>query len=63
VYTPDVIDETQFPKMRDAKDLPILVTAILEDVDIILTGDSDFKVVDIERPEILSPREFIEKYA
>ena len=48
--------------MRDIKDLPILVTAINEDVDIFLTGDADFSSVEIDRPEIMTPSEFMRKY-
>lgn len=61
VYTPDTLDETLF-KIRDVKDYPVLYTAILEDVDILITGDNDFSDVDIEKPEILTPAEFIGRY-
>ena len=46
----------------DKKDMPVLVTAILEDVDILLTGDADFSSVEIDRPEIMTPVEFMRKY-
>jgi len=61
VYTPDTLDETLF-KIRDVKDYPVLYTAILEDVDILITGNNDFSDVDIEKPEILTPAEFMERY-
>lgn len=61
VYTPDILDETLF-EIRDVKDYPVLYTAILEDVDILVTGDSDFSDVKVERPEILTPAEFVERY-
>lgn len=61
VYTPDIVDETLF-KIRDVKDYPVLYTAIMEDVDILVTGDSDFSDVGVEKPEILTPTEFVEKY-
>jgi predicted nucleic acid-binding protein len=48
--------------MRDIYDYPILATAILEDIDVLITGDKDFAAVDIERPEILTPTEFLSKY-
>lgn len=48
--------------MPDKKDLPILVSAILGDIDILITGDKDFARIEIDRPEILTPREFVEKY-
>jgi putative PIN family toxin of toxin-antitoxin system len=61
VYTPDTLDETLF-EIRDVKDYPVLYTAILEDVDVLVTGDSDFSDVDIDKPEILTPSRFVEKY-
>lgn len=61
VYTPDVMDETLF-EIRDVKDYPVLYTAMLEDVDVLITGDSDFESVDVEKPEILTPAAFVEKY-
>lgn len=61
VYTPDELDETLF-EIRDIKDYPVLYTAILEDVDVFVTGDDDFSDVDIEKPEILTPSEFMERY-
>jgi len=62
VYTPAFIEEDKFPAIRDVYDYPILATAILEDVDVLITGDKDFAVVDIDRPEILTPKEFLDKY-
>jgi len=60
VYTPKQLGST--PEIRDKKDKPILYSAVLADVDILITGDKDFYEVDIERPEILSPSEFVERY-
>jgi len=61
-YTPEKIDKSKYPEIRDIKDLPVLVSALKEDVDVLLSGDIDFSPLDIERPEILSPRAFIELY-
>ena len=61
VYTPDMLEETLF-EIRDVKDYPILYTAILEDVDVLVSGDNDFCDVDVEKPEILTPAKFVEKY-
>lgn len=61
IYTPDRIDETLF-EIRDVKDYPVLYTAIVDDVDIFVTGDDDFTNVDIERPKIMKPAEFVETY-
>ena len=62
VYTPDLVDETLF-EIRDVKDYPVLYTAVLEDVDILVTGDNDFSNVDVDKPEILIPAEFVERFA
>ena len=61
-YTPTEIDEDIYPKIRDKKDYPILASAIIADVDVLITGDKDFRPVDIERPEIMSMTEFAYKY-
>ena len=60
VYTPKISEN--IPQVRDKKDTPILASAILEDVDVLITGDGDFSDVEIERPEILSPSEFMAKF-
>lgn len=60
--TPYNIDSKEFPIIRDNNDLPILVSAILGDVDILITGDKDFLDVEIEKPEIMRPSDFSEKY-
>ena len=62
VYTPKFIDTEHFPKVRDVTDTPILATAILEGVDVLITGDGDFAPVETGRPEILTPAEFMKKY-
>ena len=61
VYTPEEMDESLF-EIRDAKDYPVLYTAIIEAVDILITGDKDFADIQIEKPEILTPADFIAKY-
>ena len=61
VYTPDEMDEGLF-EIRDEMDYPVLYSAIVEDVDILITGDKDFADIDIEKPEILTPNEFVGKY-
>ena len=40
--------------IRDVKDQPILNAAIIENVDIILTGDKDFLSLDIEHPKCMN---------
>ena len=61
VYTPEEMDKTMF-RIRDAKDYPVLYTAILEDVDILITGDKDFAVIEIEKPDLMPPADFMAKY-
>ena len=61
VYTPNEIESNLFD-IRDAKDYPVLYTAIIENVDILVTGDKDFSDIDIDEPEIMTPTEFTEKF-
>lgn len=61
VYTPEQPEPGLF-EIRDVKDYPVLYSAIAESVDIFVTGDKDFDEVDIERPKIVTPAYFVEKY-
>ena len=61
VYSPTNIEKRLF-KIRDDDDYIILHTAIIENVDIFITGDKDFNDVKIERPEIMNVTEFLKKY-
>jgi len=61
VYTPDEMDEALFD-IRNKKDYPVLYTAIIEDVDIFVTGDKDFADIEIEKPVILTPADFMAQY-
>ena len=61
-YTPKELDLNEFPEMRDVKDSPILATAIMENIEVFLTGDKDFLVLDVEAPEILTMKAFLEQY-
>jgi putative PIN family toxin of toxin-antitoxin system len=62
VYTPDTLDAKKYPVLRDSDDMPVLATAILEDVDVLLTGDKDFENLGLERPIILTPARFMQIY-
>ena len=62
VYTPDIIDKNKFPQLRDIRDLPVLASAIMEDVDILLTGDKDFASLELVSPKILTPVQFIVQF-
>lgn len=61
VYTSNDMESGLFD-IRDGKDYPVLYTAIIEDVDILVTGDKDFSDIDVERPEIMTPAEFMERF-
>ena len=45
--------------IADPKDAPILNAAILENVDMIISGDNHFFSLDIERPKILTPAQYL----
>lgn len=62
VYTPKTLDLDAFPKVRDTKDFPILATAVMEGIDVFVTGDKDFLVLDVDMPEIMTMAEFLERY-
>ena len=61
VYTPHIIPKGLF-EIRDINDYPVLYTAIVENIDIFITGDKDFLEVNVEKPEIIIPSDFITKY-
>ena len=61
VYTPNDMGSGLFD-IRDVKDYPVLYTAIIEDIDILVTGDKDFSDIGVERPEIMTPAEFMERF-
>lgn len=61
-YVTSKIDMKMIPNISDVKDMPVLYSAIVSDVDILITGDKDFEDVEIERPEIMTVIEFLEKY-
>ncbi len=61
VYTPKRPKPGLF-KIRDEKDYPVLYSAIVESVDIFITGDRDFFDLELEKPEIINPAGFLEKY-
>ena len=61
VYSPTTVENKLF-EIRDKDDYIILHTAIIENVDVFITGDKDFNDIDIDRPEIMNATEFLEKY-
>ena len=60
-YTPSEQNHLFF-NIRDEDDYPVLYSAIIEDVDLFVTGDNDFDDVEIEKPEIITPSEFLDRY-
>ena len=63
VHTSEETDYRDFPSVRDNKDTPILATAIQNDVDVFVTGDKDFLVLNVDRPKIMNMTEFLSIYA
>ena len=61
VYTPEHPEPGLFD-IRDEKDYPVLYSAVTKDVDVFITGDKDFSGLNLEKPEILGPAGFLEKY-
>ena len=62
VYTPKMVDLDDLPEIRDPKDSPILAAAVMEDVDVFVTGDKDFLFLDIDMPEIVTMADFLKRY-
>jgi len=58
--TPANIVFNDFPYIRDEKDLPILASAILAEVDILLTGDKDFQEIPLRKPLIFTPSKYFD---
>lgn len=46
-YTPKTVIDKSFVKVRNVKDEPVLYSAIMSDVDVLITGDKDFDDIDI----------------
>ena len=62
VHTPQILPKHGWFTIRDKDDEKVLYSAISADVDILITGDKDFSAVEVEKPEILTPSQFNEKY-
>ena len=48
--------------IRDSKDIPILNAAIIANVDIVITGDMDFLVLNLEQPKTINASDYIMNY-
>lgn len=60
-YSPEFMPSGLF-EIRDISDAPIIYTAIIEGVDVLITGDKDFDDVELEKPAIMTVAEFEEAY-
>jgi len=58
VYTPKQLDPGLF-KIRDPDDYAVLYSAVTENVDIFITRDRDFDDLHLDKPEILTPAQFL----
>jgi putative PIN family toxin of toxin-antitoxin system len=59
-YSLVVAPRSESSQIPDLKDAPILNSAILEDVDVIISGDNHFLNLNLERPKILTPAQYLE---
>jgi putative PIN family toxin of toxin-antitoxin system len=50
-------------EVRDYKDYPVIYTAILAKVDVLLSGDKDLTVLAVQKIPILTPTRFLEEYS
>lgn len=61
--TPQDMDMDLF-EIRDTMDYPVLYSAIVAKADVLITGDKDILTVEhIDRPEILTARNFVAKFS
>jgi putative PIN family toxin of toxin-antitoxin system len=49
-----------YAPIADPKDAPILNAAVLENADIIISGDNHFLILGLERPKILTPAQYLD---
>jgi putative PIN family toxin of toxin-antitoxin system len=61
LYSPKLIPSGLF-EIRDISDAPIIYTAIIEGVDVLITGDKDFDDMEVEMPVIMTVAEFESEY-
>ena len=58
IEMPATIERELF-RIRDPRDYPVLYGAIIGDADVLITGDKDFALIDIDKPRILTPAGFV----
>lgn len=56
------VENKKLFRIRDEKDYDVLYAAIVSKVDLFITGDEDFKEVDIETPKIMTIKDYILTY-
>ena len=61
VETPKYINEDLF-SIRDIKDYVILYTLIKSDTNIFVTNDKDFEGININKPRIMTSKQFFEEF-
>lgn len=64
LFSIEIVDTPEIPveeekSMRDMMNRPILRSAIVSGVDIILTGDKDFLESEIDHPQMMTPSDFL----
>lgn len=62
VHTPEILPKHEWFTIRDSADEKVLYSAIASDVDVLITGDKDFDDISVEKPDIMTPRQFMEKF-
>ncbi len=62
VYTPKTLPNHNLFTIRDADDEKVVYSAIAADADILISGDADLAAVVLEKPDIMTPREFIDRF-
>jgi predicted nucleic acid-binding protein len=64
-YSPPILPDPLDFEIRDRDDASVLYSAILSGADILITGDKDFSDIAadrLERPEIMTPAQFMKLY-
>lgn len=57
-----MMDLNDLPEIRDSKNSPILAVTVMENVDVFVTGDKDFLVLDIDMSKIVTMVDFLKRY-
>jgi putative PIN family toxin of toxin-antitoxin system len=52
----------KYPWMRDEDDIPLLAFAIEANIDVLITGDKDFDEIKVQKPKIMTARNYMDEY-